>query len=135
MSTVKIHTNKNKVIHVPVFEDSVFHQQENITILHCKYLIQGKVSINFLPTTYLYEEDNTKRKLLFAYNIAIGPQRTEFFEFFDFVEFTLIFEGLSKKCKQFYLQEENSSIGFLSFYTDTINRNKTDVYEVIIKHS
>ena len=117
-------------IQIPTFEESINFNQEKITILHCKYLVQGKGYFNFLPTTYLYEEDNTRRKILFAYNVAISPNRTEYFTFFDFIHFTLIFEGLSKNCKKFYLNEHSNNIGFLSFWSMDIERNNSDVYEV-----
>jgi hypothetical protein len=121
---------KSTTIQIPTFEESINFNQENITILHCKYLVQGKGKLNFLPSTFLYEEDNTKRKILSAYNVAISPNWTEYFTFFDFIHFTLIFEGLSKNCKRFYLNEHSTNIGKLSFLSNEIERNNSDVYEV-----
>ena len=116
-------------IQIPNFEESIYYNQENITILHCKYLVRGKGKFNFLPSTYLYEEDNSRRQILCAYNVAISPNWTEYFTFLDFIHFTLIFEGLSKDCKKFYLNEHCNNTGFLSFWSKEIERNKSDVYK------
>ena len=126
-------TATKKSIHTiqyPTFEESINFNQENITILHCKYLVRGKGRFNILPTTYLYEEDNTRRQILFAYNVAISPNWTRYFTFYDFIHFTLIFEGLSKNCKKFYLNEHSNNLGMLSFWSSEIERNNSDVYEV-----
>ena len=117
-------------IHVPTCQESIHFNQEKITILHCKYLVSGKGAFNLLPTTFLYEEDNSRRQILHAYNAAISPNWTEYFTFYDFIHFTLIFEGLSKNCKKFYLNEHSKNIGLLSFWSNDIERNHSDVYEV-----
>ena len=42
------------------------------------------------------------------------------------VSFTLVFEGLSKSCTDFYLIEDIPEPG--GFYSDPIKRNESDVY-------
>ena len=54
------------------------------------------------------------------------PHWTQHFVVNDFVRFTLVFEGLSKLCKSFYLLEDIPES--YAFYPGKIMRNQTDVY-------
>lgn len=106
-------------------------REERQTILHCS-LPQAPtggtswdILIRIWPTTFLVQEDGTRRKLLFTEGIALFPYwlpvRLPY-------TFTLIFEGLDPACKTFDLLEEISQPG--GFHVTGIARNGSDVYHV-----
>ena len=107
----------------------LFPAEENIVIVHClhgrpdQYIGGARV----WPQTCLIEEDGARRKLLKAFNIDLYPTWTPY-DTWGPIRFTLVFEGLSKQCKEFHLLEDIPEPG--GFYSDTVKRNGTDVYVV-----
>lgn len=102
-------------------------QEERVTIVHCYYLSAFPTYARIWPTTYLIEEDGTKRQLLHAFNISFAPNWTKYRVANDYVRFTLLFEALGRTCNLFHLKEEISESQ--AFYTHNIQRNRSDVYE------
>src|SRR5687767_741181 len=111
----------------PVFKPDINFQvkpdvsEERSTIVHC--LLVDWNAIRIWPTTYLVQEDGTRKKLLQAYNISEYPNWKFVFPGHCF---TLIFEGLDKSCLLFDLLEDIPQPG--GFHIENIERNKTDVY-------
>lgn len=120
-------------VHKPVFKPDINFEVEKellverATIVHCSILDISHIRI--WPTTYLVQQDGTRKKLLQAYNISEFPQWK-----FIFGEhtFTLVFEGLDNACKIFDLLEDITEAG--AFYVKDILRNKTDVYNVQLNY-
>ena len=103
-------------------------EKEKCTIVHCSYHATDEyfVGVRIWPSTFLVQDDGRRCKLIKEFNITRAPQWTYYYS--PDARFTLVFEGLSKDCKSFYLQEYIAEEG--SFYTDEIPRNNTDVYRV-----
>lgn len=111
----------------PTLKRQVLESEEKQTIVHCYCTGEGSELYRIWPTTYLIEhESNERRKLLTAFNISFAPEWT----INDGNGFTLIFEGLSKKCKLFDLKEIIPFAG--GFIKLNIPRNQTDVYRITI---
>lgn len=97
--------------------------EERQTIVHCT--CEEDYAYRVWPSTFLIEHGTDKRaKLITAFNISFAPQWT----LNDGRGFTLIFEGLSKKCTAFDLKEIIPLDG--GFEVKGIQRNHTDVYQV-----
>jgi hypothetical protein len=99
---------------------------ERQTIVHCTY--NPDAAVRVWPTTFLIEKETGRRaKLLTAFNISFAPEWT-------FAsngnKFTLIFEGLSKGCRQFDLVEVIPLPD--PFIIRDIPRTHSDVYHVKI---
>ena len=96
---------------------------ERQTIVHCTC---GDIyAYRIWPSTFLIERGTGKRaKLITAFNISFAPQWTHN----DGKGFTLIFEGLSRECSVFDLQEIIPQAG--GFEVNGIVRNNSDVYQV-----
>lgn len=107
-------------------KEMIQHQTESCTIVHCRFFIKELAAVRIWPSTFLIEDSGRKCKLIKAFNISIMPDWTQHFVVNDFIRFTLVFEGLSKPCKSFYLQEEIPEL--YAFYSTEILRNSTDVY-------
>ncbi len=106
-------------------EVKTLESEERQTIVHCTSNSDDSAAYRIWPSTYLIEHGSDRRaKLLTAYNISFAPQWT----LNDGRGFTLIFEGLSKKCKSFDLMEIIPQAG--GFEQFNIPRNNTDVYQV-----
>jgi hypothetical protein len=105
------------------FETDKDFLEERATIVHCS--LSDISHIRIWPTTFLIQQDGTRKKLLQAYNISEFPAWK-----FIFGEhtFTLVFEGLDKSCRVFDLLEDITESG--AFYVRGIPRNTTDVYHV-----
>jgi hypothetical protein len=105
----------------------VLESEERQTIIHCKCIGEGSELYRIWPTTFLIEhENNERKKLITAFNISFAPEWT----INDGKGFTLIFEGLSKACKQFDLKEIIPFAG--GFKKLNIKRNNTDVYTITL---
>ena len=103
--------------------------EEKCTIVHCTYNnTEGIASVRIWPETVIIEDNGDRRKLIRAFNISMMPDWTHHFH--PQIYFTLVFEGLSSSCETFYVLEDIQEEG--AFFTDTIVRNKTDVYNAII---
>ncbi len=117
-----IETIENPVVKQDI---KILELEERQTIVHCT-CAGDDVAFRVWPTTFLIEHDTGKRaKLITAFNISFAPQWT----LNDGKGFTLIFEGLSKRCSHFNLKEiipEDNG-----FEIKDIARNHTDVYHVI----
>jgi hypothetical protein len=100
-------------------------QEERSTIVHCRIFTDQLMFIRIWPTTFLIQDDGTRKSLLQAYNIASFPEWKPIFK--DHV-FTLVFEGLDKSCDTFDLLEDITESG--AFHAPDIKRNKEDVYYV-----
>lgn len=97
--------------------------EERQTIVHCR--CGDDYAYRIWPSTFLVEHGTGRRaKLLTAYNITFAPQ----WSLNDGRGFTLIFEGLSKACSMFDLQEIIPEQG--GFEAKNISRNTSDVYQV-----
>lgn len=103
-------------------------QPENFTILHCSLAADFDTLIRIWPQTFLIEDSGNKRKLIKAFNISLMPNWTIPIIKGAEARFTLLFEGLSKGCENFYMLEDIPELG--GFFTESILRNKTDVYKV-----
>jgi hypothetical protein len=97
--------------------------EERQTIVHCQ--VRDDYAYRIWPSTFLVEHGTGRRaRLITAFNISFAPQWT----FNDGKGFTLIFEGLSKECSVFDLQEIIPQEG--GFEVRNIARNNSDVYQV-----
>lgn len=106
-------------------EVKTFECEERQTIVHCQCTGEGSEAYRIWPSTFLVEHGSDRRaKLLTAYNISFAPLWT----LNDGRGFTLIFEGLSKKCKSFDLIEMIPQAG--GFEVCNIQRNNSDVYHL-----
>lgn len=102
-------------------------EERRTTIVHCRIQSPFPTLARIWNTTYLLEENGNKIFLIKAFHISLAPQWTWFDAPEGFLRFTLLFEGLSNECQSFQLVEEISEPG--GFFSDRIERNKTDVYE------
>jgi hypothetical protein len=103
-------------------------EEQKTTIVHCRIYSPLPTLARIWDSTYLLEENGNKVQLIKAFNISIAPNWTLFSPEGNFLHFTLLFEGLSKGCTLFQLVEDIVEPG--GFFSDRIQRNKTDVYEV-----
>lgn len=101
-------------------------ETERCVIVHCRYYVEELSAVRIWPSTYLIQDSGPKSKLIKPFNIALMPHWTQHFVMNDFIRFTLVFEGLSKTCKSFYMLEDIREP--YAFYTNRIIRNRTDVY-------
>ena len=111
-------------------EVKAFLQTEELrtTIVHCSVFSPFPTLARIWKSTYLVEDDGRRVPLIKAFNISIAPLWTWFFLENDHLHFTLLFEGLSKGCTSFRLMEDIAEPG--GFYSDAVQRNRTDVYQV-----
>lgn len=107
-------------------------EEERQTILHCRLRSPYSCMIRIHPTTFLIEQDGTKRKLISAMDIAVAPAWCEGNFSGGHVHFTLVFEGLGKSCRSFYMEEYAGPTENQLFKTEPIRRNQSDVYRVNI---
>jgi hypothetical protein len=107
-------------------KEMIQQQPERCTIVHCRFFTKELCGVRIWPNTFLTEDNGRKCKLIKAFNISLMPGWTEHFVVNDFIRFTLVFEGLSKACAFFHLQEEIPEA--YAFYSKKIKRNTTDVY-------
>lgn len=105
-------------------------QPENCTIVHCRLSATEEVLIRIWPQTFLIQDNGNRKKLIKALGIPLMPQWDIRSPSNGFVRFTLLFEGLDKSCSHFQLLEDIPQAG--GFYSPTIQRNKTDVYDTVI---
>ncbi len=106
-------------------------QPEKCTIVHCRLAVDDESLYRIWPQTFLIEDSGSRRRLIKAFNISVMPQWTISFDASDTVRFTLVFEGLGRGCSYFTLLEDIPEPG--GFYTDAIQRNSSDVYEVVLQ--
>lgn len=101
---------------------------DNFTIVHCNYssALPGQHGIRIWPTTFLIQEDGSRKKLLHTFNIPLYPEWKYFTA--AHYNFTLLFEGLDKNCKLFDLLEDIPESN--EFFVSKIKRNATDVYHL-----
>ena len=100
--------------------------EENQTIVHC--VCGQDAYYRIWPSTFLVEHGTGKKsKLITAFNVSFYPYWTPKS---PGKKFTLIFEGLSKECALFDLQEIIPESG--GFHVKDIVRNNSDVYTVNI---
>ncbi len=103
------------------FEVLTEQQEERATIIHCTLTISCLLRIS--PSTWLVQEDGSRKKLLHIYQISEHPHWKVAFP--DHC-FTLVFEGLDKHCKRFDLIEDINE--HYPFHFTNIRRNNSDVY-------
>ena len=104
---------------------------EKQVIVHC-FLRAAKrnMPMRIGKFTYIRDQDSLHRsKIVTAYNICIYPHWKEVTGDTG-AKFTLVFSGLPKSCNSFHLFEHVPQDG--GFYSETIQRNKTDVYSIEI---
>ena len=112
--------------------DEVKHQPdlEKQVIVHCSYSVnEFMLQYRIWPSTFLYDDHSTqKSNLIQAYGIELAPEWSYHIGY-DPIRFTLIFSGLPKDVTAFSLLEEALG-GRFPFYSKSIERNETDVYQV-----
>ena len=102
--------------------------KEKCTILHCRLFCSSPSRVRVWPEACLMEDTGRECRLIHAIGIALYPQWTVAEVQDGFFYFTLVFEGLSDNCKQFFLYERIPELG--GFLSQVVSRNGTDVYEV-----
>ncbi len=105
---------------------------EQQVIVHCcfKNDFAFGMMIRIWKSTFLLDAQSAhKSKLLFAENICFNPDWMMVPPVEDYW-FTLIFSGLPKSCTHFDFAEIIQESG--GFYVPKIERNKTDIYSIII---
>lgn len=107
-------------------KELIQQQTERCTIVHCRFFTKELCGVRIWPQTFLIEDSGKKCKLIKTFNISLMPDWTEHFVINDFIRFTLVFEGLRRHCRFFYLREEIPEE--YAFYSKEIKRNATDVY-------
>jgi len=102
-------------------------KEEAHVIVHCSYTgIMGDDKIRIWKSTFLYAKNSTHRsKLVHAENITMHPIWMNVIRG-QTVNFTLIFTGLPKHCKQFDMIENIIEPG--GFVIKNIERNNSDIY-------
>ncbi len=100
--------------------------EERSTIIHCTMAYSTRIRI--WASTFLIQDNGSKKKLLYAYNISEYPV---YIQAYSGHSFTLVFEGLDRKCILFDLLEIIPQPG--GFHIENIERNKTDVYWLYIE--
>jgi hypothetical protein len=105
--------------------------EDSFVYVHCYYNNPHQdMLIRVWSTTFLIDKATGGRsKLLHAENISIAPQWTQIPDG-TMYSFLLIFEGLSRSCKQFDLVEDIPQPG--GFKVKDIFRNDADVYHIDI---
>ncbi|MBK8300400.1 MAG: hypothetical protein IPK90_08115 [Chitinophagaceae bacterium] len=111
----------------------VQEETERCTIVHCRLYTNYLNRVRIWPETYLVEEDGNRKKMIKAFNISLMPYWTAHRIINGQIRFSLVFEGLSRNCDQFFLLEDIPEPK--GFYSNKIHRNITDVYqaEILIK--
>jgi hypothetical protein len=108
------------------------NQEEKQVIIHCSLDGQYATSIRIWPTTYLFDRDSTHRsKLISNFNIPLAPTWKHITGDKP-VEFTLIFSALPAGCSVFNMIEVLPYSGFGAFSALSVNRNRTDIYRIIL---
>lgn len=107
-------------------DELIQSQAESCTIVHCRFFTKELCGVRIWPSTFLIEDNGRKCKLIKAFNISVMPDWTQHFIVNDFIRFTLVFEGLSKPCTSFQLQEIIPEQ--YAFHSKEIARNGTDIY-------
>jgi hypothetical protein len=98
--------------------------EEKQTVLHVTCLDDGGVMlIRIWPSTYLVQDNGSRKKLLHSFKIATYPQ---YLPVRSGHTFTLVFEGLDKGCESFDFYEDIPEPD--GFHIRDIRRNKADVY-------
>lgn len=105
------------------FEARLEEDEEKQTIVHCHLFDFSKIRI--WPTTFLIQEDGSRKELLHAYNIPAYPVWKDIF---GDHRFTLVFTALDAGCKLFDLLEDITEEG--NFHVRNIHRNSSDVYNL-----
>ena len=101
-------------------------QEEQCTIVHCRYFTTEPTGVRIWPSTYLEEDNGRRCKLIQNYNISIMPSWTFHFVANEYIRFTLVFEALSKDCEFFHLVEDIPQP--YGFYSGKLFRNASGVY-------
>ncbi len=104
---------------------------ESYVYVHCHLPhVEPGMLVRIWKTTFLRDCDSPgKSELVHAENISYAPQWTMIGDATSF-SFLLIFSALPKSCTRFDLVEEIPQPG--GFHVTNIQRNKTDVYNVIL---
>lgn len=106
-------------------------KEEKCTIVHCRVPTGDGNMMRIWPSTFLVQQDGTRKQMIKAFNISVMPLWTFYPEGADNAEFTLVFEGLDRTCSSFHLVEDIPEPG--AFFSHDIARNRTDVYEVEVE--
>ncbi len=113
LQQIKVDVEKQVIIHGTIYGDN-----------------RGVFSARLWPTIYIIPQGtNDRYKLLHHFNIALYPQWQPI-QPGKTLRFTLIFEGLPANCTNFDLLEIIDEPR--GFEVRNINRNKEDVYFVVI---
>lgn len=107
--------------------------EEKQVILHCCFKSFGfyEEKIRIWHSTFLTDRhSNHVSKLVHHENISLFPDWTDITPGKDYF-FTLIFSGLPESCIAFDFIELIPQSG--GFFIENIQRNKSDIYNIIIK--
>jgi hypothetical protein len=104
----------------------ISEQEEECTIVHCRYFTTEPTGVRIWPSTYLVEDGGRRCKLIKNFNISIMPQWTFHLVANEYIRFTLVFEALSAGCRHFHLLEDIPQP--FAFYSKKLSRNNTGVY-------
>jgi len=117
-------TEEEKKIKVEI---KVNRQEEHQTVVKISYSRTCRIRI--WPTTFLKDtQSNHISKLIEVYNVSKYPNWSILP---SEKEFTLVFEGLPKKCTSFHLVEEIPEPDGMCYRN--IGRNSSDVYQIKIE--
>lgn len=105
--------------------------EESYVYVHCRLPeVAPGMLVRIWRTTYLCDCDSpAKSELVHAENISYAPQWTMIGDDKSY-SFLLIFSALPKSCTRFDLKEEIAQPR--GFFVSKIQRNSTDVYNVIL---
>jgi hypothetical protein len=123
-------TAPEKEVHTEV-ENATDFLNESHVYVHCHLPhVEPGMLVRIWKTTFLRDLDSPgKSELVHAENISYAPQWTMIGDSSSF-SFLLIFSALPKSCTRFDLVEEIAQPG--GFHVSNIQRNKTDVYNVML---
>ena len=62
-------------------------QEEKLTIVHCRFKVEGGAMYRIWPQTFLIEDGGNRRKLIQAFNISLMPHWTIYFNDLGTVRF------------------------------------------------
>lgn len=109
------------------------HMMDKMVIVHCRFRSEGffEEKIRIWESTFLYDDHNPDRfsSLIHCENISFYPDWTDVPPGKTFL-FTLYFTGLPSDCSMFSLAEIIPESN--GFFVPHIQRNKSDIYNVII---
>jgi len=124
----------NSKIHLPKSLIKFWQESaESCTLVHCTFISFEPVKLRvWKKRTLLRENTGLIRKIIKPLNIDLTLYKV-FAPINNCCNFTLVFEGLSKDSTSFHLFKEPPAQN--CFYSESIDRNETDSYHIIVKRA